>query len=239
MNIAICDDEKTAAKDIEELVDSIFKGVSKNYACEVFSSGDSLLKYIRNNSQRYQIYLLDIEMDGANGIETATQIRKEDADAIIIFITNYEQYMPEAFDVQAFHYITKPFDIEKATQVILSAIDLLNDRNTIFTYNTRKSVNTIYLSQILYIESKSRKLVIHTTDSEEIEFYGKMKDAASKITALNFGQPHNSYLVNMEKIKKVESSYIIMQNDQKILISKKFHNSFHNSYRNFILLLTK
>ena len=52
-------------------------------------------------------------MDGTDGIETAKKLRERDEDTILIFITAIREYVFEAFDVAAFHYLLKPIEEDK------------------------------------------------------------------------------------------------------------------------------
>ncbi len=236
MNIAICDDDIRTVSQMEQIVDKAFGGNKSEYLCTTFLSGDELLRHVNESIPEFQIYLLDIEMEGTNGLETAARIRQWDTDAIIIFITSHSELMPEAFHVLAFQYILKPVDETKTVAVLLSAINLLERRKSVFQYKASKQNYTLNLSQIEYIESIGRKIMIHTIDGGKREYYGTLKQAAEKAKGLLFARPHNSYIVNMEHMSQVSSHSIQMKNGCSILISSKYHESFHAAYRNFILL---
>lgn len=132
MNIAICDDNLNAANHLEGLVEQAFSGNGDSYECEVFSSGEALLQYLTHYPLAFQMFLLDIEMEGATGLEVAAKIRQTDADAVIIFVTSHVELMPEAFQVLAFQYITKPYEDQNALAILLSAIQLLQNRKALF-----------------------------------------------------------------------------------------------------------
>lgn len=236
MNIAICDDEVLTTRNLENYIESALEETTYDCSCKNFFSGDSLLVFLKENPQYFQIYLLDIEMSGTNGLETASQIRRYDSDAVIIFVTGHVELMPEAFRVLAFNYIIKPFNRITIKETILSAINLLESRNKLFSYKIQKTIHTVYRSQIEYIESFGRRMVLHLTDGGEIEYNGTLKDAAAKTEGLTFAQAHNSYIVNMERIAKIDSQHLRMRGGAEIPISGKFHVSFHASYRNYILM---
>lgn len=235
MNIAICDDNIYLGCKIESLVDQVFEGDADTYDCEVFTSADELLDYLGKNPLAFQIYLMDIEMEGTNGIEAAARIREQDQDAIIIFMTSHAELMPEAFKVLAFQYIVKPFNDEKTIAILLSAVRHLQSKNAVYQYIVRKARHTVYLSQIEYIESVGRKVVLHLKNGEAQEYYGTLKDAAEKTVGISFAQVHNSYIVNLQHLAVAESGQVKMQSGMEIPISGKFHDSFHTAYRKYIL----
>ena len=73
----------------------------------------------------FDICFLDIEMGDISGIELAKKIRKEQGDSgkrsIIIFVTGFREYMEDAFDVNAFHYLVKPIKEKKFAEVFQRA----------------------------------------------------------------------------------------------------------------------
>ena len=100
MRIAICDDEISVQQILEEKV----KGLFQYAVIEKFTSGDDLIA----SGCKPDILFLDVQMPGKNGIETAKCIRMDNEDTIIIFITALDEYVYNAFDVGAFHYLIKP-----------------------------------------------------------------------------------------------------------------------------------
>ena len=81
-------------------------------------SGEALLEA----DEQIDILFLDIQMPGKNGMETARALRKRGMDTILIFVTAIEEYVFQAFDVGAFHYLVKPFEQEKFAEVLRNAI---------------------------------------------------------------------------------------------------------------------
>ena len=103
LNIAICDDEEIIREQIKELIE-------KTGLCpELFETGDGLLAA----GKQFDIVFLDIQMEGTDGIETAKRLRQRDEDTILIFITGIREYVFQAFDVAAFHYLLKPIEEDK------------------------------------------------------------------------------------------------------------------------------
>lgn len=82
-----------------------------------------MLDHLKKEADVFQIYLLDVEMEVLDGFEVARFIREKDQEAIIIFITSHVEWMPEAFEVNAFHYLIKPIDELKVKQVLTKAME--------------------------------------------------------------------------------------------------------------------
>ena len=117
MRIAVCDDDRAIR---EELFRLIQKQVSEADIME-YQSGEELI----NARGNFDIYFLDIEMGEVSGMDIARHIREQEDNgrqrSIIIFVTGYREYMEAAFDVNAFHYLIKPVDAEKFSEVFSRA----------------------------------------------------------------------------------------------------------------------
>ncbi len=159
LNIAICDDEKV----IREQIKGTGRKRNAGRMCRIIRDGDALLAA----GKQFDIVFLDIQMEGTDGIETAKRLRQRDEDTILIFITGIREYVFEAFDVAAFHYLLKPIEEEKFREVFRRAGRELEKRKskrreTVFI-KTRNRSFSLEKDSILYIESRGKKVEIHTT----------------------------------------------------------------------------
>ena len=162
MVIAICDDEPIILNDIMLMVDEIIDEYGYTGQFYSFNSGEELLKNIEKDPIYFDIYILDISMKNINGIEVAKKIRHFDKDAIIIFLTGYQEWMSEAFDVQAFHYLLKPVDRKKLEVVFKKILNYLSDRKVVYYFKQGNKLHSIRYKNIYYFESDKRKIKIVT-----------------------------------------------------------------------------
>lgn len=234
MNIAICEDNLQTIGLLEKLIYECYSGDTNKFELNTFLSGEKFISHLKEEHIQYQIYILDIEMDKINGLEVASYIRQTDSQGIIIFATSHKELMHEAFEVNAFHFLLKPFDEKKVKQVILRAIESQNVQNKTFHFKIRKKINTLYFEKIEYFESFKRKIYIHSTDGI-FEYYGVLKDVINQVDETLFVQVHNSYIVNMNHIKFVDANNITLMSGLKVPITKKYNMLFNTSYHNFIL----
>lgn len=198
MKIAVCDDDRPIR---EELIRLIQRQVSDADITE-YQSGEELI----NGGAHFDIYFLDIEMDAMSGMELARHIREQEENSrkrgLIIFVTGYREYMEQAFDVNAFHYLLKPLDEKKFAEVFNRAwkeASVFGEQEK--RYIMVKSLGAqqrLFLKNIYYIESRNKKVIIHTTD-KILEVYGKMEELENRLGS-GFYRCHRCYLVNMEKI---------------------------------------
>ena len=230
MRIAICDDEK----EIRELLAEKTVKLYPQADVSLWQSGEKLL----SAGEKPDILLLDIQMQRKDGMETARELRKQDKAVIIIFVTALSDFVFQAFDVGAFHYLVKPFDDGKFAEVLQNAVRQLEDRERMsdngstrdkpgLVITTGGEHVTVNISDIVYAEVFDRKIILHTVDAD-IEYYGKMRELEEKVGA-EFYRTHRSFLVNLGFIKKYNASTVYLEKGQA-LIAKQNYREFVRAY---------
>lgn len=172
-------------------------------------------------------------MNKLTGIETAKKIREVNPNAIIIFITALKEYVFDAFDVRAFHYILKPVSDEKLREVLSSALLHLEGTEKFIIAKTISECNKIFVKDILYIEAQLRKVIIHTT-YDIIEYYNRLSDIEADLKEYNFFRCHKSYIVNLNYIKSYDNTSITLKNEEKIYISKYKFSDFSKAFMYYL-----
>ena len=141
------------------------------------------------------IVLLDVAMDGMDGMETAKKLR-ELSDMLLIFVTGIKEQVFQAFDVGAFHYLLKPVEKEKLLSVMeraIAEVEKAKNRQRYMLIKVSDGYRRLNLSEILYAESDGRKVILHTRQ-EKLEFYEKMEELEKRLGE-GFYRCHRSYLV--------------------------------------------
>ena len=228
IEIAICDDEKI----IREQITGLIERQKADCRIEGFATGKELLAA----KKHFDLIFLDIQMEGMNGIETARVIREQDRLAVLIFITAMKEYVFEAFDVAAFHYLLKPVAEEKFAEVFESAVGEVQTRNTqeappIFIKTKTRNL-TLRQKEIFYIESRAKKVGIHTT-AGVIEVYASMRGLEKQLGS-SFYRSHRGYLVNMEHIAEYSNDMIDMSNGDRVYLAKEKYKEFVKVYMRYL-----
>lgn len=228
LNIAICDDEKAILEQINELIEEEKAGI----CLDLYETGDSLLAA----DKKFDIVFLDIQMEGTDGIETAKKLRERDEDTILIFITGIREYVFQAFDVAAFHYLLKPVEEDKFHEVFHRAERELEKRKskrreTVFI-KTRNRSFSLEKDSILYIESRGKKVEIHTK-GETIEAYASMNELETQLGE-GFFRCHRGYLVNMAYVAEYDSGSITLNNGGYVYLAKEKYGEFVKAYMRYL-----
>ena len=152
INIAVCDDEIQQVQYIKFLVNKWIDENNIAPTVEMFDSAENfMLSWSEKN--KFDILLLDIEMDGQSGMELAREIRQSDNKLVIIFITGYTDYISDGYDVSAMHYLIKPVKENKLFEVLDKAVKTLEKQPEFLILTINREDILIPLQNIIYIES--------------------------------------------------------------------------------------
>jgi len=229
MRIAICDDEVSMVQILEEKI----KKLLPDAVIDKYLSGDELIA----SGSKPDILFLDIQMPGMDGMETAKMLRQDNEDMILIFVTAAEEYVFQAFDVGAFHYLVKPFSDEKLKEVVTKAVHnikrsskLEKDEKYIMVQTAGSHIK-IFLRDIVYAEVYNRKVIIHTR-STDIEYYGKLQEL-SDMAGTDFFRTHRAYLVHFKYVEKYDATNAIAQmlvaNGHKLYFYTHYNENKHRN----------
>lgn len=228
MNILVVEDEAIVAKDIEQCLKRLGYDV-----VGIFDTGEEAI--VEAKKKKPDLVLMDIMLKGEmSGIEAAQKIR-ENYQIPVIFLTAYtdESTISKAKLTEPFGYIIKPFkeiDIQTSIEIALyknekesevrnerdflySIVDKQTQRDMIFVKANSKLVK-IKTSDIFFIEALKDYVVINTL-AGRYTIHSTMKDIQRKLPEGDFVRVHRSYIVRLDKIKEIDHSNLIMENDKK------------------------
>lgn len=221
MRIAICDDETRGRERIRTLLDNEFSGAQTSE----FDSGTKLIEAVKGGYQP-DIVLLDIAMEGMNGMETAKRLRSL-SDVILIFVTGIKEQVFQAFDVGAFHYLVKPVDQGKLKSVLERAVKEVEKKAgtpKFLLVKTAGEHRRVPVGDILYAENSGRKVILHTR-TEKIEYYERMNHL-EELLGESFYRCHRGYLVALAAVSGYDNTSITLESGEKIYLSKQKYAEF-------------
>lgn len=226
LEIAVCDE----ARAVREQIDRLIRQQNAGAVVTLYETGEELLA----SGKRYDMVFLDIQMAGRNGLETAAALRRQWDDITLIFVTGLKEYVFDAFDVGAFHYLLKPVSEEKFAEVFVRAAEKTagKRRQASFLIRSRNRNIIIPKSRILYVESRMRKAEIHTC-RETYEIYATM-NALGKELGGDFYRCHRSYLVNLGHVAEFTADSIILTDGTAVFLSREKYNAFEKRYVQYL-----
>ncbi len=221
LKIALCEDEVLFMQDFKDRIQQFMK--CKNVEAEIasFLSAEALL----SSKTYYDIIFLDIKMSGINGLEAAETLRITNQKTQIIFVTSYKDYVFNAFDVSASHYLLKPVSDEKLYSALNKVCDrLLNFENDFLVLKRGGEIKKLLFDDILFCEVFNHTVIIHTRHGSE-NWNSKIDSLEAELNE-NFFRSHRSYIVNLKYVKRYDNGAAYLEGDKQVLISKRKHSDF-------------
>lgn len=201
-----------------------------NVICfKMFGSGlkSSILK-----GKKYDLIYLDIEMRQMNGIATAKYIRSIDTTVLLIYVSNYDNYLKELFEVEPFRFMSKPINDKRFYMFLDLAIDRIRSANGIYCFRFNKDILTVILRDVIYFESCGSRVHI-VLKGKLYKFYKKLDDVEKEIS-VNYSIPfiriHKSYLVNFQQIRKVGYTEVETKDGRILNISDTYKKDVRARY---------
>lgn len=224
--IAVCEDEKYILEELHEKVEAYIKEKQLIANVNTYMSGEDLLK----EKVRHDIVLLDMMLPGLSGIEVAKQLYHK---SCIIFITFYEKYALEAFDVEAVHYLIKPVSNERLYLALDRAMDRLEQiAHKMLTLVKDGKTKIIDIYDILYCEVYNHHVIIHTMQ-DTYNYSGTLDMLENELDG-SFFRCHRSYIINMRCIIGREEGVAILSSGDRILISRRKQAEFMQRLLKFL-----
>ena len=226
--VLLVEDEEIELETLRDYIDWKKNGISRVFTAR---NGRRALECLEENMA--DIVITDIQMPGMDGMETARILRQKNEKMVLIFVTAVEEYVFQAFDVAAFHYLVKPFSDEKFEEVVKRAvrsIEQYSENQSDEKYMMVQSGGShmkVFLKDIVYAEVYNRKVIIHTRDTN-IEYYGKLQEL-SEIAGADFFRTHRAYLIHFKYVQKYDANCVTMENGTA-LIAKQNYSEFVKQY---------
>lgn len=224
--IAVCDDDGRQRERVRQLLLALSVKAGVDFVTEEFASGEQLLAHYEGGGRPFDILILDIEMTGLNGIQTARKLREMKRHREqIVFLTSYAEYMLESFDVVTFQYLIKPVEADVFEAKMLKLCQYFEERaQDILMIKSMYEDIVLRQEEIIAIEAaksltvKSR--LIFTTIDAVHEGKGLISSYAEALKDKMFLQIHRSILINLRHVRKFVGGKVVMSNGMELPIGR-------------------
>lgn len=238
LKIAVCDDDLIFASQVETLLLNITDKKLIKTTIEVYSDGCELWNDM-TAGKIYDIVYLDIKMMNLNGIDVAKKIREKDRNTIIIYISSYENYMIELFEVEAFRFIKKPIDENVFEQYFDKACDRILQDEGYYEYKFNKIPHKVPLKDIIYFESYGRRVNVNHINGIG-KFYKRLNVIEQELQSCNipFLRIHQSFLINyrfvssisFSRVKMIDGTVLQISEDRRKMIRKRCNDLMESEF---------
>ena len=230
LNFVLCDDNLHIVTKLKEMLEILF--IKHDVEAKVSFTSDNAVDTLNFTKQnKVDVLILDIHLSSnISGIDLAKQVRINNKNLYIIFLTGHLEYSLVAYSVKTFDYLPKPITMERLDYTLARLLEDIQFSNNKFICINTKTI--IKHSEINYIKKDGMKLIF-CTNSKNYETYNSF----SKIQNLlpdNFIRCHKSYIANTDNISNINTNKntIVFSNDLSCDIGPKYKNNLMEVLKN-------
>lgn len=228
--IGICDDDETFCWRTEEYIRLYCRKHSLQAETHIFNSGNRLLEYVEKE-RPFDLLLLDIEMDGLNGVSVGRKLRHNLANEVtqIVYVSIKSSYAMELFKVRPMDFLIKPVTMDDIIHIMDVYCRLFAHSINYFEFKNGKSTCKLDQQHIIYLQSKGKVVHINTIHGTEF-FYGKLSDALKQLNSDNFFCVHKSYVINWNYVAEYRLDKILLSNRKSFQSASQSEASSDNGF---------
>lgn len=234
MNIAIIEDSGQELSLLERCLQSYLSSRQVYRVIDTYTSGEAFLENWPSKS--YDLVFLDILMEGISGIEVARKIRETDSECLLIFISSSKEYALQGFEVRAFDYLLKPLSEERFQKTMDLCQNELAKHIRYIEVKESRTLVKIPLNEIIYTDYYNHYIQIHTA-ARLIRSYQQF-DVFSPLLLCypQFLCCYRNCFVNMDHVDSVDKHDFVMENGERVPITRGNRNSIYQQYADYQFL---
>lgn len=230
IRFALVEDDPAYQAQVKEYLKRYFSTLGEQHSLKTFQDGDEIVFGYR---AEFDVILMDIQMGFMDGMTAAKEIRKLDAEVILIFITNMSQYAIEGYAVDALDYLLKPLSYYAFSQCIDRALTRIARRETRYLFvGSQRGGQKIACSQIISVEVQGHHLIYHTTKGD-VNAVGTMKEVESSLIGGPFFRCSKCDLVNLDYVDEIRGDDAIVRG-MRIPISRARKRVFLDALNRYV-----
>lgn len=228
INVILCDDDPGFLKSLQDEIERTFFRLNMVPEIIAFNSPADITP---EHAAKCDMAFLDIdfEREDQNGIDIARTLRQVNNHALIFFVTNYIDYAPAGYEVQAFRYILKRDMGEVLERYILQAMENMAESQVCLRLRDKEQTVDLPLEQISYLEVFDHYVSIHT-GSVSYTLNATLSSMETEMDGHGFLRVHKSYLVNMAHIRKFHSRECLLTDGVALAVSEKNYSQQKQKY---------
>lgn len=228
IKIILCDDDAVFLKQLHSEVARAFSRLNRNVSIIAFGSPSDISQ--EQLAQCDMAFLdIDYEHEDQNGIDIARLLRQVNRNAQLFFVTNYIDYAPAGYEVQAFRYILKRDMGEVLDRYILQAMENMAEGQEYLRLQDKERVIDLPLEQISYLEVLDHYVSIHAGETV-YTLSATLASLEKELEMHAFLRIHKSYLVNMRSICAFSSRECVLMDGTILAVSAKNYSQQKQKY---------
>ncbi len=228
MQVLVCDDDDSFSAAFRQELTECFAKLHAQAEIGIFSRISRIPPKVL---ERCDLAFLDIDLEDGdlNGIDLARMLRKVNDHALIFFVTNFIDYAPEGYEVQAFRYVLKRDRCAVLERYLMQAMETLAEGQEMLRLAQTDGYVDIPLREITYLEVLDHSVSIHA-GSQAYTIAATLLSFEQQLDRHGFLRIHKSFLVNMGAIRRFRSRECILSDGTALMVSEKNYGQQKQKY---------
>lgn len=226
MRIAVVDDEILWISKVKKYIQSYFG--NRVFEIKSYTSGEAFLE----ENEDFTIVFMDIEMSGIDGFSTLAEYKITHRETLCIILTTHVEMCSVGYKVEAFRYIDK-YHLEEINEALESALLRLERYQLVDVSIISQEKMQISCYNICYFEVYNHDVLMHTAEGECFRCKETLGQLAARLEEKGFLLAGRSYLVNIDHIRKVESTQIVLDTKMTIPLSRRKYSQVQKIFFNW------
>lgn len=229
LNFILCDDNIDYVDKLYKLVNEMRPNAS---IIHKYYSGEKLLNSLDKIAEN-TIFIMDIILNDASGIDIAKKINEQAKNAVIIFISGYLEKATEVYDTVHCYFIYKPDMENRLPLAIAKAEKQINENRKKLVIQLKEKKVFINVANIHYLERIKRTTHIyekqkHYECSFDLNYFNnQLLDY--------FIRCHRSFIVNLNEVKEFKRTEFLLNDGTIVPISRSYYPDVNRKFQNYLI----
>ncbi len=222
MKIAICDNDLKNSEKLKALLYDYSNFKKTDYVVDIYIGFEQIIKEADN------YFLIFLSFEDKNGKHISHLLQKMGMSKKLIIIGNDYRLASDAFMINAFNFIKKPYNKISLFEILESFFKSTVSVIPLIISNGSENF-CINIGDILYLEADNKHSIIHLTD-QTVCCNKTMAKVSAMLPENNFLKINRAFIVNLNHIIKFNSQYVTLSNNEAIHPGRHFYKSFKTDY---------
>lgn len=224
MQVIIVDDDPVVREALGKMLSEI---AEENGIQEMLVLTAQSAREVLEDIAVYDIYFLDVEMDAMNGIELARRLRQQKIDSPVVFVSSFEKYVWDTFEIGPYAFIRKQYMEEELSRLLPNLIRNVAGLEEEFILKVGSGQVILKPGLIIYAQSIDHyiKITERYPRKKPLMLRGKLGNVEEQLLEFDFIRTHERYLINMNHVVKIIKDGVVLSNGEQLPISRKYKKS--------------